>query len=306
MTEVSASLVKELRELSGAGMMDCKKALNATAGNIESAIDWLRKKGLSSAAGKAGRIAADGLVGLAIEGTQAALVEVNAETDFVARNQEFQQFVENVSKLALKANDTENLKKTSYLTTNTSVEEQLVHLIAKIGENLSLRRLAKLSVKQGVIAGYIHNAQTPNLGKIGVLVALESEVNSDELKTLGKQLAMHIAATSPLALSIKDLDFKLIEHEKSIFAEQAKISGKPDNIVEKMVEGRLRKYYEEVVLLEQTFVIDGESKIKSVIENLSKKAGKPVHLTGFVRMALGEGIQKEEKDFANEVAAQLK
>ena len=299
MAEISAALVKELREKTGAGMMDCKKALNETAGDVEGAVDWLRKKGLAAAAKKAGRVAAEGLVAVATEGTSGAVVEINAETDFVARNDQFQGFVAKAGQLALaKGDDVAELKA-------AGLEAELTALIATIGENMNLRRAKKLTVKDGIVAGYVHSAVAPGLGKIGVLVALESTGDKAKLAEVGKQVAMHIAAANPLFLNIDSVDGAALEREKAVLTEQAAASGKPAEVVEKMVVGRVRKYYEEVVLLEQVFVMDGETKISKVIENAAKDAGAPIALTGFARFALGEGIEKEEKDFAAEVAAQL-
>lgn len=304
MAEITAALVKELREKSGAGMMDCKKALGETSGDLEAAIDWLRKKGLAAAAKKAGRVASEGLVGVVAEGTKGALVEVNSETDFVARNENFQSFVTAVTKLALAAGDVEALK-AAKLPEGLTVTEKLTQLVATIGENMSLRRVATVSVNSGVVASYMHNAAAAGIGKIGVLVGLESTGDAAKLAALGKQIAMHIAAANPQALDISAVNPADLERERDVLAEQARASGKPEEIIAKMVEGRLRKYYEDVVLLEQLYVIDGESRVKQVIEKAAKEIGAPVKLTGFVRMALGEGIEKEQKDFAAEVAAQL-
>ncbi len=305
MAEISAALVKQLRETTGAGMMDCKKALNETAGDLEGAIDWLRTKGLAAAAKKAGRVAAEGLVAIASEGTSGAVVEVNAETDFVARNEQFQGFAAGVAKLALsKGDDVAGLKAADFGNGKT-LEEELTALIATIGENMNFRRAKKLSVKDGLVAGYVHSAIAPGVGKIGVLVALESTGDKAKLAEVGKQVAMHIAAANPLFLNVDSVNGAALEREKAVLTEQASASGKPAEVVEKMVVGRIRKYYEEVVLLEQVFVIDGETKISKVVENAAKEAGAPIALTGFARFALGEGIEKEEKDFAAEVAAQL-
>jgi elongation factor Ts len=302
MTEVTATMVKDLREKTGAGMMDCKKALNEANGDMEAAIDWLRKKGLSAAAKKAGRVAAEGLVAVAATGNKAAIVEVNAETDFVARNESFQSFVVQTAKIALASGaDVEALKTQAY-EGKGSVSETLTNLVATIGENMSLRRVAHLSVPQGIVASYIHNALAPNVGKIGVLVALESSADATKLAELGKQIAMHVAAARPEALAIANVDAAAVERERAIFTDQAKASGKPEAIIAKMVDGRIRKYYEEVVLLEQTYVVDGETKISAVIENASKTLGAPVKLAGFVRYQLGEGIEKTQDDFAAEVA----
>ncbi len=299
MAEITAALVKELREKTGAGMMDCKKALNETAGDVEGAVDWLRKKGLAAAAKKAGRVAAEGLVAVATEGTSGAVVEVNAETDFVARNDQFQGFVAKAGQTALAKGDDVAVLKAAGL------EEELTALIATIGENMNLRRAKKLSVKDGIVAGYVHSAAAPGLGKIGVLVALESTGDKAKLADVGKQIAMHIAAANPLFLNIDSVDGAALEREKAVLTEQAAASGKPAEVVEKMVVGRVRKYYEEVVLLEQVFVMDGETKISKVVENAVKDAGAPIALTGFARFALGEGIEKQETDFAAEVAATL-
>jgi elongation factor Ts len=303
MAEITATMVKDLREKTGAGMMDCKKALVEVNGDMDAAVDWLRKKGLSAAAKKAGRVAADGLVGVASSGNKAAIVEVNAETDFVARNEAFQTFVLEVSKIALDsgAADVETLKTKQHLD-GMKVEDKLTHHIATVGENMNIRRVAQLSVPQGIVASYVHNALAPNIGKIGVLVALESSADAAKLQELGKQIAMHVAAARPEALSIADVDAKALERERNVLAEQARTSGKPEEIIAKMVEGRIRKYYEEVVLMEQVYVVDGETRISKVIENASKTLGAPVKLAGFVRYHLGEGIEKTADDFAAEVA----
>ncbi len=307
MAEITASLVKELREKTGAGMMDCKKALTETGGDMEAAVDWLRKKGLSQAAKKAGRVAAEGLVGVATAGASGVVVEVNAETDFVARNENFQDFVTKVVALALEkgAGDVEALKAAAYPDTGRSVEEELTHQIATIGENMNLRRAARLAVGNGVVASYVHNQAVPGLGKIGVLVGLESTGDAGKLAEFGRQIAMHVAAASPQYLRVEDVDAAALERERQVLREQALASGKPEEIVDKMVEGRLRKFYEEVVLTEQIYVIDGESKVGKAVEGMAKELGAPVALTGFVRFGLGEGVEKEEKDFASEVQAQL-
>ena len=304
MAQITAQLVKDLREKTGAGMMDCKNALAETNGELEPAIDWLRKKGLSQAAKKSGRIAAEGLVGVATEGTAGAVLEVNAETDFVARNETFQAFVETASKLALGAKgDVEKLKGMAFPGESRMVAEQLTHLIATVGENMNIRRATCLSVGEGIVTTYIHTAAKPGMGKIGVLIALESTGNKDQLTALGKQLAMHVAAANPQFLSIADVDAASMEREKAIYRDQAAASGKPPEIVEKMVLGRMRKYYEEVVMLEQAYIMDDKSKVSQAVEKVAKELGVRVKLTGFVRYALGEGILKEEKDFAAEVAA---
>lgn len=304
--DISPALVKELREKTGAGMMDCKKALAETKGDLEAAVDWLRKKGLAAAAKKSGRVAAEGLIAVTCEKTKGAVVEVNAETDFVGRNDQFQNFVRGVSALAIPAKgDMETLKKQAFPGSQRTVEEELTHLVATIGENMTLRRTAYLEVSEGAVVGYVHNAVVPGLGRIGVLVALESSAPHDQLEALGKKIAMHVAAAHPIALTIEDVDPADLERERAIFRDQAIASGKPAEFIDKMVEGRLRKFYEEVVLEEQTFIIDGKTCIKDVIATHAKEFGKPLKLIGFVRFALGEGIEKTETDFAAEVAAQL-
>ncbi len=307
MAEITAALVKELREKTGAGMMDCKRALAETAGDLEGAVDWLRKKGLSAAAKKAGRVAAEGLVGVATRGTLGAVLEVNAETDFVARNETFQHFVRTATELALTTgDDLERLRSAAFPGTGRNVGDELTHMIATIGENMALRRVRRLEVKNGAVLGYVHNALAPGLGKIGVLVALESTGDGEKLAALGKQLAMHVAAARPDYLDTASVDQAALERERDVLREQSRASGKPEAIIEKMVEGRLRKFYEEVVLLEQTYVVDGESRISKVIEASAKELGTPVKVTGFARFALGEGIAKEQGDFAAEVAAAVK
>ena len=302
--EITAQMVKELRDATGVGMMDCKKALAETNGDMEAAVDWLRTRGLAKAAKKAGRVAAEGLVGIAVEGNRGAIVEVNSETDFVARNEQFQSIVANVAKLALEANgDVHVLSEMPYPGSGRSVSGELTDAIAKIGENMNLRRAAVLEVSDGVIGNYVHNTVKPGLGKLGVIVALESTGDKEKLAALGKQLAMHIANTKPLSVSPDDIDQDVVARERAIFAEQAKESGKPAEIIEKMVEGRVRKFYEEVTLLSQVFVIDGETKVGDEVKNAEKDVGAPVKVTGFVVYALGEGIEKEESDFAAEVAA---
>lgn len=305
MMSVTAALVKELREKSGAGMMDCKKALNETNGDMDAAIDWLRTKGLAAAAKKSGRVASEGLVAISVSGTLGALVELNSETDFVSRNDDFQTFAKTLSSLALTASGIEALKAMDYPNTGRTVAEELTHKIATIGENMSLRRMEKVSVESGAVVPYIHNATADGLGRIGVLVGLSSSADSAVLSGLGKQIAMHIAATTPASISVDDLDPEMVARERDVLIEQAKASGKPQEIAEKMVEGRLRKYYEEVVLLEQTFVIDGETKVGNVIEAAAKDAGADIKLTHFAHFILGDGIEKEETDFAAEVAATL-
>ncbi len=303
MAEITAATVKELRERTGAGMMDCKKALAETNGEMEAAIDWLRAKGLAAAAKKAGRTAAEGLVGVAVEGTRGAVVEVNSETDFVAKNEIFQDFVRNVAALALQhGTDVEALGAAQYPEGGT-VSEKLTDNIAKIGENQSLRRAAVVEVTQGVIVPYVHNQVVSGLGKIGVLVALESDAPADTLTALGKQIAMHVAAANPLALTSDDLDADLVERERSIAMEKAKESGKPQNIVEKMVEGGLAKFRKDNALLSQLFVIDGKTPVAEVVASAAKDAGTSIVLKSFVRFQLGEGIEKKVDDFAAEVAA---
>lgn len=303
MIEITAALVKELREQTGAGMMDCKKALGENDGDLEAAVDWLRKEGLSAAAKKAGRIAAEGLIAVATSGTRGAVVEVNAETDFVARNEQFQEFAGGVATIALEgAGDLESLTSAAHPGGDT-VAETLTNLIATIGENMNIRRVQTLEVGSGVVVSYMHNALVAGLGKIGVLVALESTGDAGRLQAFGKQLAMHVAAADPQALTREDVTAEDLEREKTVLAEQARASGKPDEIIEKMVEGRLRKYYEEVCLMEQTFVIDNETKVSKAVEAAGQDAGGEIKVTGFKRFALGEGLEKKEEDFAAEVAA---
>jgi elongation factor Ts len=295
MAEITAALVKDLRETTGAGMMDCKKALTETGGDIQAAVDWLRKKGLSAAAKKSGRVASEGLVGIALAPGKAAMVEINAETDFVARNEAFQGFVETAAKIALETGeDVEALKAAAYPGTGRNVAEELVHLVATIGENMTVRRVAVVEAPGGVAASYIHGALKPGIGKIGVIVALSGKAD-EAIETLGRQIGMHVTATRPDALTIAEVDPAALEREKTVLTEQARASGKPDAIIEKMVEGRVKKYYEDVVLLEQVWVHDGESKVKAVVE----KAGAKI--TRFVRFHLGEGIEKDDGDFAAEV-----
>ncbi|MBC7907170.1 MAG: elongation factor Ts [Rhodospirillaceae bacterium] len=301
MANITASMVKDLRDKTGAGMMDCKNALNETGGDMEAAIDWLRKKGISKAAKKAGRAAAEGLVGVAVGANTGVLLEVNAETDFVARNEEFKSFVKDASQLALKeGGDLEKLL-TSPMGSST-VQQTLTELVAKIGENMSVRRAAALSVSPGVVAAYVHNPASPELGKIGVLVGLKSSADKEKLSALAKQLAMHVAAASPLALTQAHMSKDVVDREYAIQKDLAMQSGKPEAVVEKMMEGRMRKYYEETVLMQQTFVIDGETQIAKLIEKASKDLGAPVQIEGFVRFQVGEGIEKVQGDFADEVA----
>jgi len=299
MAEITAALVRELRDKTGAGMMDCKKALVESEGDMEAAIDWLRTKGLAAAAKKSGRVAAEGLIGVASGPNVAAMVEVNAETDFVARNETFQNFVAEVAGLALSVGeDVEKLKAATFPGTTHSTAEALSKLIATIGENMTIRRAKVFHVENGTVATYMHNAVKPGLGKIGVLVALEGGGEARVMETLGRQIGMHVAATRPEALDVSAVDPSALVRERAVLTEQAQASGKPPAVIEKMVDGRIRKYYEEVVLLEQVWVHDGESRVKAVVQ----KAG--LNCTGFARFQLGEGIEKQQSDFAAEVAAQ--
>ena len=303
---VTATAVKQLRETTGAGMMDCKKALTETDGDMDAAIDWLRKKGLAAAAKKSGRVAAEGLVAVAGAGPVAAMVEVNSETDFVSRNDQFQEFVASLATLALTSDGTvDGLKAMDYPGTGRSVAEELTDKIATIGENMNIRRVVRLSVDTGTVASYVHSAVAPNLGKIGVLVALATDGAAEAVAGIGRSIAMHVAAARPDALSIGDVDPAALERERAVLSEQARASGKPEAIIDKMVEGRLRKYYEEVVLLEQLYVVDGDRKVKAVLADAAQEAGAPVDITTFARFTLGEGIEKEETDLAAEVAAAL-
>jgi elongation factor Ts len=299
MAEITAAMVRDLREKTGAGMMDCKRALSESNGDVEAAIDWLRKKGLSAAAKKSGRIAAEGLIGVASGPQMAAMVEVNAETDFVSRNELFQAFVAEVATLALAVGeDVEALKQAPYPGAPHSVQDELTRLIATVGENMTIRRAKRLAVPRGAVATYVHNIARPGLGKIGVLVALEGDSEAEIMLTLGRQIGMHVAAARPEVLDIVSVTPAALEREKSVLAEQSRASGKPEAIIEKMVEGRIRKYYEEVVLLEQVWVHDGESRVKAVVE----KAG--LKLAAFARFQLGEGVDRPDgPDFASEVAA---
>jgi len=304
MAQITASLIKELREKTGAGMMDCKAALNENGGDMEAAVDWLRTKGLAKAAKKAGRVAAEGLVAVATVDGKGAVVEVNAETDFVARNDIFQAMVKDIVDVALaEGGDETQIRAAEYPGAGKSVDDQVTEMVGKIGENMSFRRSAGLTVSPGAVASYIHNATSDGMGKIAVLVALKSDGDADKLAALGKQVAMHVAATGPLAVSETELDQELVERERQVLISEAKESGKPDNIIEKMVEGRIRKYYEEVVLLKQTFVIDGENTVEKALKAAEADVGAPIEVAGFIRFALGEGIEKEETDFAAEVAA---
>jgi len=301
MAAITAKLVKELRDKTSAGMMDCKKALNETGGDIEAAIDWLRKKGIAKADKKSGRVAAEGLVAVNTSGTSGVLVEVNSETDFVARNEGFQEAVAKVAAAALTVDNTEALREAQI--EGKTVTTFLTDLVAKIGENMSLRRMSKLNVSSGVVEGYIHNAATAGMGKIGVLVALESSGDADKLKALAKKIAMHIAATSPLALSTDDLDQAVVQKERDMLKAEALESGKPEAIVDKMVEGRMVKFFKESVLMTQMFVMDPDRNVETVIADEAKALGADIKMTGYIRMEVGDGIEKKEEDFAAEVAA---
>jgi elongation factor Ts len=306
MAEVTATLVKQLRDQTGAGMMDCKAALVEVGGDLEEATDWLRKKGLAAAAKKAGRLASQGLIGLKAEGRRGVVVEVNSETDFVARNEEFQALVRTIAELALASGgDLDRLQQATVPSSGRSVVDEITQAIAVIGENMNLRRAAGIEVGEGVVASYVHGALAPGLGKIGVLVGLHSSGDPEQLAALGKQLAMHIAAAKPMAVSIDRLDPRELERERAIYAEQARGSGKPDNIVEKIVDGRIRKFYEEVVLLEQVYVIDTDLKVKAAIERVAEAIGSSITVTGFERFALGEGLETRTTNLAEEVSAQL-
>jgi elongation factor Ts len=299
---VKASEVQKLRQATGAGMMDCKKALNENDGDFEKARDWLRTNGLSAAARKAGRVSAEGLVGISNEGKRAAIIELNSETDFVANNTEFQGLVSDIAQTTLSEGDLESLKETTNQNSGKTISEMITNAVATIGENISLRRVISLTLSSGVICSYVHNPVSTNMGKIGALVSLESSNESDQLKELGKQIAMHIAAAKPLALTTQDLSSDIVERERSIFREQSASSGKPANIIEKMVEGRMRKFYEEYVLLDQIFVIDGKTKINDLLVKATKDLGTPVTIKDFARFQVGEGIEAKENDFASEVA----
>ena len=302
MAEITAALVKGLRERTGAGMMDCKRALSETDGDLDEAVDWLRTKGLAAAAKKSGRVAAEGLVAAAVDGAKGALVEVNSETDFVARNATFQELVVAIAGVAL-ANDGDfdRMAAATFPGEDRTVAKQVTHMVGTIGENLQLRRSIGLSVDQGVVVNYVHNAVAPRAGTIAVLVGLDSAGDADGLTALAKQLAMHIAATNPKAVTAADLDPEILAKERKILSDQAKESGKPEEIIEKMVEGRIRKFQAEIVLTEQVFVIDNETKISAVLENAGKELGSPISVAGFARFELGEGIEKKEEDFAAEV-----
>lgn len=305
---ITAAMVKELRDKTGAGMMDCKNALNENNGDMEASIDWLRAKGISKAEKKSGRVASEGLVGIAADGRRAALVEVNSETDFVARNEQFQDLVRAIAHTALgTSGEVAAVAAAKVEGGSKSVAETITDAIATIGENITLRRSARMEVPHGVVASYVHNASGEGLGKIGVLVGIESNGDTAVLSGIGRQVAMHVAATNPLAARPEEVPAEVAEREKAIFVEQARESGKPENIIEKMVEGRMRKFYEESVLLSQAFVINPDITVEKALKDAEKDAGAPIRLTGFVRLALGEGVEKEEgPDFASEVAAMAK
>lgn len=304
---ITAAMVKELRQSTGAGMMDCKNALQENDGNIDAAIDWLRKKGLSKAAKKSSRVAAEGLVAVATAGSEAAIIEMNSETDFVARNEKFQDLVRDVAGIALKSDGAlASILAAQSDVSGKPVEATITDAVATIGENMNLRRTSKINVSEGLIASYVHNSVAPNLGKIGVLVGMQSSGDAEKLAALGKQIAMHIAASNPLALGPDDLDPTVVDRERNVLIDQAKASGKPDAVVEKMVEGRIRKFYEEVTLLKQTFVIDPDVTVEGALERLSKEIGTDVKISQFIFFKLGDGVEKEESDFAAEVAAAVK
>ncbi len=303
---ISASQVKELRELTGAGMMDCKAALAETNGDMEAAVDWLRKKGIAKADKKAGRVAAEGLVGIDSGLREAAMAEVNSETDFVARNDAFQDIVRNVAKVALAYGDTEKVAAAKYPHSDKSVTDTIKDAVGTIGENLGFRRSIKLAVPAGVVATYVHNGVADGLGKMGVLVAIETTGNVDAARAFGRQVAMHVAASNPLALTEAEIDPAVVAREKAIFTDQARASGKPDNIIEKMVDGRIRKFYEEVVLLKQAFVLNPDLTVEKALKEAEKAIGAPAKISAFARFLLGDGIEKETSDFAAEVAAAVK
>jgi len=311
MADITAKMVKDLRDMTGAGMMDAKKALTETSGDVEAAVDWLRKKGLSKAAKKADRAAAEGLVAVAVApngaGETGVAVEVNSETDFVARNEIFQKMVAEIAGLALQAGgDLDALRKTEFPGAGKSVEEHVAEMVGSIGENMTLRRAGAVAVEEGVVAAYVHNAVASDAGKIAVLVGLKSSGDKETLRDVARRIAMHAAAARPAAATVADLDPALVERERQVLSDQARESGKPEQIIEKMVEGRIRKFYEESVLMEQIFVMDNETPIRGVIEAAAKDVGAPVELAGYLRLELGEGVEKEETDFAAEVAAAVK
>ena len=303
MSLITAALVKELRDKTGAGMMDCKNALVETNGNIEESVDWLRKKGISGAEKKSSRTAADGVVTVSVSDNAAALVEINSETDFVSRNPDFQKFAKNVSSIALNSgSNLDELKNAKYLDSGKSVKDALTDLIGLIGENIVIRRTVLFNSSTNILSTYIHGQIDEGLGKIGVMLSIESNGDVEKIKELGKKLAMHIAASKPVAISSKDVDPSIIDRERKILIEQAKDSGKPDNIIEKMVEGRISKFFSEITLLDQTWVMDGESKVSKVIENIEKEISCNIVIKDFKYFILGEGIEIETKDFATEVA----
>lgn len=307
MAEITAALVKELREKTGAGMMDSKKALVENNGDMEAAVDWLRAKGIAKGGKKADRVAAEGLVAVAVDGGVGVAVEVNSETDFVARNEEFQKMVGEIAKAALSVEgDVEALKAAKMSSSGKDVDTHVKEMVGVIGENMTVRRFSRLTVGKGVVASYIHNAAADGMGKIGVLCALESDGDKAKLEALGRQICMHIAATSPASLSEKDLDQALVERERQVLTDQAKESGKPDNVIEKMIVGRLNKFYQEVCLLKQAFVINPDLTVEKAVKEAEETVGAPIAVAGFVRLAVGEGVEKEETDFAAEVAATAK
>ena len=299
MAEITASMVKDLRTRTGAGMMDCKKALAEANGDIDAAVDWLRTKGLAAAAKKAGRVAADGLVGVSVDGRRGAIVEINSETDFVARNEEFQALVNNVVGAALTTDGTmDSLSAANYPGEAATVADAVTQAVAKIGEKIELRRSATVNVENGVVGSYVHNAAAPGMGKIGVLVALESTGDQGKLEDLAKQLAMHIAASNPLAIDVEDLDTTVTERERAVLQAKAEESGKPANVVEKMVEGGLQKFFKEAVLLRQPFVMDGKTPITTALQDAAKDIGGPVTVSAFVRFQVGEGVKADESEEA--------
>ncbi len=304
MGQVTAALVKQLRDKTGAGMMDCKKALSENDADVEAATDWLRKKGLAAAAKKAGRLASEGLIGVQVEATRGALVEINSETDFVARNDDFQKLVRSVTELAPEANgDADRLQAMQVPATGRSVTDEITQAVATIGENINFRRTGVVEVDEGVVGSYVHSQLSPGLGKIGVVIGLKSAGDKGELEALGKQLAMHVAAAKPEAVSVDRLDPESVSRERAIYADQARASGKPESIIEKMVEGRMRKFYEESVLLEQVFVVDTDLKVKQAIERVAEKIGSAIVVADFLRFALGEGLETKTENLADEVAA---
>jgi len=304
---ITAAQVKELRELTGAGMMDCKAALAETNGDMDAAVDWLRKKGIAKADKKSGRTAAEGLIGVDAGVREAVVVEVNCETDFAARNDAFQDLVRNIAKVALAhGGDHARTLAAQYPHSGKPVSDTITDAVATIGENMNFRRSARLGVEKGAVASYVHNAVSDGLGKIGVIVAIETEGNADAAKAFARQVAMHVAATNPLSLDVDALDPAAVERERAIFSDQARASGKPENVIEKMIEGRLRKFYEEVVMLKQAFVMNPDVTVEKALKDAEKEIGAPAKITGFIRYAVGDGIEKEESDFAAEVAAAVK